>query len=296
MSISRRAILLAGLVVTASWGALVVYGPSCPLCRTSTVSSGVVETPRDLSSANPLPLSSTVELEKMTWMEVRDRIKGGDTRVIVPTGGIEQNGPFVALNKHDLIAKAVSVRIAEMLGDTLVAPTVSFVPEGNFEPPSDHMRYPGTISLSSETFQKLLGDIITSLSLAGFKEIVVVGDSGQSQADIVRAVTQRTSQNTHGASVRYVSEFYNYDDVRRFIKERGIEEIPEPFHEELAFSLQLLAIDPEALRYNERLAAGAATLGGVSLADREKLTALGGDILRRRAEQVAKVLKDRPAR
>jgi creatinine amidohydrolase/Fe(II)-dependent formamide hydrolase-like protein len=230
----------------------------------------------------------------MTWMEVRDRVKGGAFRVIIPTGGIEQNGPFVALNKHDLIVKSVSVRIAEILGNTLVAPTVSFVPEGDFDPPSGHMRYPGTISLSSDTFQKLLGDIITSLSLAGFREIVVVGDSGQSQADIVRAVTQRTPENTHGATVRYVSEFYDYDDVRAFIKERGIEETPEPFHEELAFTLQLMAIDPEAVRYDERLQRGGAILGGVSLADREKLTVLGREILRRRAEQVAKVLRDTP--
>jgi creatinine amidohydrolase/Fe(II)-dependent formamide hydrolase-like protein len=227
----------------------------------------------------------------MTWMEVRDRIKGGASRVIVPTGGIEQNGPYVALNKHDLIAKAVSVRVAELLGTTLVAPTVSFVPEGNFDPPSGHMRYPGTISLSSETFQRLLADVITSLSLAGFKEIVVVGDSFDSQADIVRAVTQRTPENTHGASVRYVSEFYNYDEVRAFLKERGIQETPEPFHEELAFSLQLMAIDPEAMRYNERLQGAGASLGGVSLADKEKLTALGREIVQRRAERVAEVLR-----
>ena len=290
---SRRAIVLAGLIVAAAWGALVVYGPSCPLCKPSIASAPLEEAPRELLAPNPLPLSSTVELERMTWMEVRDRIKGGAFRVIIPTGGIEQNGPFVALNKHDLIAKAVSVRVAELLGNTVVAPTVSFVPEGNFNPPSDHMRYPGTISLSSDTFQQLLGDIITSLSLAGFQEIVVVGDSGGSQADIVRAVTQRNPENTHGATVRYVSEFYNYDDVRAFLKERGIHETPEPFHEELAFSLQLMAIDPEALRYNERLNGEGATLGGVSLGDRERLTALGREILQRRAEQVASVLRER---
>ena len=294
MIISRRAILRVGLVIAAGWGALVVYGPSCPLCKPKMAGAPGVESPKDLLSPNPLPVSQTVELEKMTWMEVRDRVKGGASRVIVPTGGIEQNGPFVALNKHDLIAKSVSVRIAEILGNTLVAPTVSFVPEGDFDPPSGHMRYPGTISLSADTFQRLLGDIITSLSLAGFKEIVVVGDSGQSQADIVRAVTQRTPDNTHGATVRYVSEFYNYDDVRAFIKERGIEETPEPFHEELAFTLQLMAIDPDAVRYDERLQSGGAILGSVSLADREKLIALGREILLRRAEQVAKVLKDTP--
>jgi hypothetical protein len=139
-----------------------------------------------------------------------------------------------------------------------------------------------------------LGDIITSLSLAGFKEIVVVGDSGESQADIVRAVTQRTPENTHGARVRYVSEFYNYDEVRAFLKERGIEEVAEPFHEELAFSLQLMALDPQALRYEQRLRLGRERLGGVSLIDKERLTALGNEIIQRRAARVAGVLKDAP--
>jgi len=232
----------------------------------------------------------------MTWVEVRDRIKGGASRVIVPTGGVEQNGPFVALNKHDLIAQTVSVRVAELLGNTLVAPTVSFVPEGGFDPPSGHMRYPGTISVSSDTFQRLLGDIITSLSLAGFKEIVVVGDSGDSQADIVRAVTQRTPENTHGSRVRYVSEFYDYDGLRAWLKERGIQETPESFHEELAFSLQLMAIDPQAMRYDERLQRSGATLGGMSLADKERITTLGREIVQRRAERVADVIRNEPGR
>ena len=271
----------------AAWSLLVVYGPNCPLCKVSPLRPQVTQTPPDLNAPNPIPPSTNLELEKMTWMEVRDRIVAGSTRVIIPTGGIEQNGPFVALNKHDVIAKAVSVQAARILGNTIVAPVISFVPEGDFNPPSGHMRYPGTISLSSDTFQRMVHDIVTSLSLSGFKEIVIVGDSGDSQEDIVRVATQRTPENTNGATVRYLSNFYNYDDIRSFLKERGISETPEQFHEELAFSLQLLALDPSAVRYNERIAAGFRTLGGVSLEDKEALVALGNDIMKRRAEQVA---------
>jgi creatinine amidohydrolase/Fe(II)-dependent formamide hydrolase-like protein len=224
-------------------------------------------------------------------MEVRDRVKGGFTRVIVPTGGIEQNGPSVALNKHDLIVRAVSVRAAELLGNTIVAPVVSFVPEGGFHPPTGHMRYPGTISLSSDTFQRLLQDIITSLSLSGFQEIIVVGDSGDSQDDIVRAVTQRNPGNTNNARVRYLTAFYNYDDVRDLLRKRGIVETPENFHEELAFSLQLLAIDPGSIRYDQRLAAGMKSLGGVSLEDREKMLSLGREILEWRAGRVVEAIR-----
>lgn len=291
MRLSRRAIILGGLALALGWGALVVYGPSCPLCVPKVPVVGSAEPPADLSAPNPLPLSSTLELEKMTWMEVRDRVKGGFTRVIVPTGGIEQNGPFVALNKHDLIVRAVSLRTAEILGNTIVAPVVPFVPEGGFTPPTGHMRYPGTISLSSDTFQRLLQDIITSLSLSGFQEIVVVGDSGDSQDDIVRAVAQRSPGNTNNARVRYLTQFYNYDGVRTFLRGRGINETPETFHEELAFTLQLLAIDPSAVRYDQRLAAGAKSLGGVSLEDRERMAALGRDIIQWRAELIADAIR-----
>jgi len=293
MTVSRRVVILGGLTVAAAWSLLLAFGPNCPLCKVSTVPSLPTETPVNLREPNPLPLSPTIELEKMTWMEVRDRIAAGYSRVIVPTGGIEQNGPFVALNKHDLIAKAVSVRVASILGNTLVAPVVSFVPEGGFNPPSGHMRFPGTMSLSSDTFQRMLQDIVTSLSLSGFTDIVLVGDSKDSQEDIVRVATQRTPENTNGATVRYLSEFYNYDDVRSFLRERGISETPEQFHEELAFSLQLLALDPSAVRYDERMAAGARSLGGVSLADKGALVALGSDILQRRAERISAAINSK---
>ena len=35
----------------------------------------------------------------MTWFEVRDAIKEGKTTVIIATGGIEQNGPYLAQGK-----------------------------------------------------------------------------------------------------------------------------------------------------------------------------------------------------
>src|SRR6185436_13093889 len=50
---------------------------------------------------NPLPAVTTVWLEEMTWMDVRDAMKAGKRTVIVPTGGVEPNGPWLALGKHN---------------------------------------------------------------------------------------------------------------------------------------------------------------------------------------------------
>jgi len=239
----------------------------------------------ELTQENPLARfpTNTLELRNFTWLELRDRLKNGFTRVIIPTGGIEQNGPFVILGKHDLIVQTVSLKLAAELGKTIVAPTISFVPEGTISPPSMHMIYPGTISLSDKTFQALLEDTIMSLAAGGFREIIVLGDSGPSQVvmDKVAQLLDRTPR-VKRARVIFVPEFYDYASIRQLLLDRGIRETPENFHEELAFSLQLLAIDPSALRFNERITAGYPMLGGVDLNDREKLTQIGKDIISKR--------------
>ena len=98
----------------------------------------------DLETPRVLDAHDTVFLEEMTWLEVRDAIREGKTTAIIPTGGIEQNGPYLALGKHNYILCATTDRIARVLGDALVAPIVPFVPEGDIDPPSWHMLYPGT--------------------------------------------------------------------------------------------------------------------------------------------------------
>jgi creatinine amidohydrolase/Fe(II)-dependent formamide hydrolase-like protein len=47
------------------------------------------------------PLPSTLQIDDMTWVEVRSAIALGFTTVLVPSGGIEQNGPHMILGKHD---------------------------------------------------------------------------------------------------------------------------------------------------------------------------------------------------
>jgi len=46
--------------------------------------------------------------------------------------------------------------VARALGNALVAPVIAYVPEGNIDPPSGHMRYPGAITLPQEHYAKLL--------------------------------------------------------------------------------------------------------------------------------------------
>ena len=172
-------------------------------------------------------------------MEVRDRINAGFTRVIVPTGGVEQNGPFVVLGKHNRIVREVSDRAAKILGNTLVAPVVAFVPEGEITPPTGHMAYSGTISVAADTFQLLMRDIIASLAAHGFTEILIVADSGGTLPALKAFEAGLSNGVVNGARVRFIPEFYNYDLVRAFLKERGYGPPSEHFHEELDHRLPI---------------------------------------------------------
>jgi creatinine amidohydrolase len=96
----------------------------------------------------PIDAGESLWTEELTWMEVRDLIKAGKTTIIIGTGGVEQNGPYVAGGKHNYVLQTVLPYIARAIPNSLIAPVVKFVPEGRIEPtPSGHMSYPGTISL-----------------------------------------------------------------------------------------------------------------------------------------------------
>src|SRR6187399_2902752 len=99
------------------------------------------------------PLSARAEepasvfLEDLTSPELAARIRAGTTTVIVPVGGTEQNGAHMALGKHNVRVRLLSERIARALGTAVVAPVIAYVPEGSVNPPTGHMRYPGTITV-----------------------------------------------------------------------------------------------------------------------------------------------------
>ena len=123
----------------------------------------------------------TTFLEEMTWTEVRDAIQTGTTTVIIPTAGTEQKGPHMVLGEHRFVVNHAVDLIARRLGNALVAPVITHVPEGNLDPPSGHMRYPGTITLPNEYFMKVVEYSARSLAVHGFTDIVLIGDSGGNQ-------------------------------------------------------------------------------------------------------------------
>ncbi len=122
--------------------------------------------------------STSLQLEDLTWPELRDRVAAGTTIALVPIGGTEQNGVHMALGKHNTRVRLLAERIAKQLGNAVVAPVIAYVPEGSIVPPSGHMRWPGTITVPEGAFEATLESAARSLQRAGLKHVVLLGDHG----------------------------------------------------------------------------------------------------------------------
>src|SRR3569623_767159 len=245
----------------------------------------------DPNSPRPIPVMDTVFMEEMTWMEIRDAMAAGKTTAIVATGGLEQNGPYLATGKHNYILRATTQAIARKLGNALVAPIVPFVPEGDIDPPSGHMRYPGTISLTENTYEALLADICASLRTHGFMEIVLIGDSGGNQEGMKRTASELNARWSGRARVHYIAEYYDYPEVAKWLESEGIKQTPEGLHDDFAITAIMMTVDPNTVRMKERGAAGKFSINGIDLAPAPKTIEWGKKIIEFRANATVKALE-----
>jgi creatinine amidohydrolase/Fe(II)-dependent formamide hydrolase-like protein len=236
---------------------------------------------------NPLPPATTVWLEEMTWMDVRDALKAGKTTAIISTGGMEPNGPWLVTGKHNYVLHANCDAIARKLGNALCAPIVKHVPEGGIEPKTGHMTSPGTITLREETFQALLTDTAESLQAHGFKTIVFIGDSGGNQNGQKTVAEKLTAKWAGKAVALHIPEYYTYNVVTKHFEDQGAlpkDRKSDNMHDDPVITLNMFIDDPNSVRYDARVKAGKATIDGVSIADRAKATDLAKKIVAFRAD------------
>ncbi len=201
----------------------------------------------------------SVFLEDLTWTELRDEIAAGKTTIIVPIGGTEQNGPAMALGKHNRRVRLLSERIAVSLGDALVAPVIAYVPEGNLSPPSGHLRFPGTIGVPEAAFETILEYAARSFKLHGFKDIVFLGDHGGYQAN-ERNVANKLNREWASSNVRAhaVTEYYEAAQTgfAQILRREGFTPSEIGTHAGLNDTSLMLALDPSYVR-EDRLSSGA---------------------------------------
>jgi len=246
-----------------------------------------------IDTPNPLPAPDTVWLEEMTWMDVRDAMKAGKTTAIISTGGIEPNGPWLALGKHNYVLKSNCDAIARKLGNALCAPIISLVPEGGIEPKTGHMITVGTLTVREATFEAVLTDTVSSLKAHGFRNIILIGDSGGNQAG-QKAVARKLNAEWKGSPVvAHIPEYYDYAGVLRYLVELGVYKpnVSDHIHDDPAISLNMFNTDPNTIRWEQRVKLGKATIDGVDIADKAMATAIAKKIVEFRATKTVEAIR-----
>ena len=208
-----------------------------------------------------------VHLEDLTWTELRDEVRAGKTTILIPIGGTEQNGPHLALGKHNARARVLAGRIAGKLGNALVAPVIAYVPEGAVNPPTQHMRYPGTITIPEDVFERTLESAARSFRQHGFKDIVLLGDHGGYLRSLKRVAERLNAEWKAGPARVHATEEYYRAAERGFSKvlaDRGFKPAEIGVHAGLADTALTLDVDPRLVRAERLSSLGSSADSGVT--------------------------------
>jgi creatinine amidohydrolase/Fe(II)-dependent formamide hydrolase-like protein len=200
----------------------------------------------------------------------------------VPIGGTEQSGAHLVLGKHNARVRVLAGRIAEALGNAIVAPVLAYVPEGAISPPTQHMKFPGTISIPEAAFEQLLEGTARSLAQAGFRDVYFLGDHGGYQANL-KHVADRLAHDkprpgaapfhAHALEAYYRVTQTAYVDA---LKARGHTPAEIGQHAGLADTSLSLALAPEGVRTGALAAASSPQAQpGVAGDPRKATVALG---------------------
>ena len=177
----------------------------------------------------------SVFIADLTWPEVKQAIASGKTTAIYFAGSTEQNGPHMALGKHNVVAGYLAGRIAEELGNALAYPVQPFAPTGG------HLKFPGTVNLSDQTFGAVAQEVAQSAIAAGFRHVVLMGEHGGGQ-DALRQVAK--ALDGRGARVHYVADAYSkaQDEIRAYLLTR---KLPVGEHAGIEDTSELMFLDRE---------------------------------------------------
>ena len=208
----------------------------------------------------------TVFLEELTWAETRDLVKAGYTNVIVGTAGTEQKGPHMVDGEHKFVMTYAADKIARALGRTLVAPVVTYVPEGSWDPPTGHMGKPGTITLPEERFVDLLVHAGRSLKAGGFTTVLFIGESGGNRTGMRSAAEKLNALWAGSAKALWIDDYYtkaHREQEALAAKILGVPPAEVGNHANILDTSELLFVAPQHIR-TERLVGNDYENNGVS--------------------------------
>lgn len=240
----------------------------------------------------PIDALDTVWIEEQTWMETRDAIKAGKTTAIIGSGGLEKNGPYNANGKHNYVLRSTCPAIARKLGNALCAPIVTMEP-GNPENPNIT---PGAVFITQDTFRAVLRDMSTSLKTMGFKDIVMIADSGGNVTGMTEVAKElNTKWNGNPARAYYVTEYYTQDIWSYdYLKTIGILQTPDvrsatrwDIHDDYHYKSLVALTDPKLIRAEQRLKAKRFSINNFEIGSVARMLENGRKLLDYRAKIAA---------
>ena len=112
-----------------------------------------------------------LELETLTWPELREEIERGRDTIVVAFGAVEQHGHHLPFGTDAIFGDELSRLLAERL-DAFRAPTVRIGCSRH------HLAFPGTMSIEEETFRRMVEDLVRGWAQHRFRRIVIVPTHG----------------------------------------------------------------------------------------------------------------------
>jgi creatinine amidohydrolase len=112
-----------------------------------------------------------LDLYTLTWPELRREIDAGRDTIVLAFGAVEQHGHHLPFGTDSILGDELGRAVAERL-DAVLAPTVRVGCSRH------HLAFPGTMSISEETFEGVVGDIVRGWARHGFKRIVLLPTHG----------------------------------------------------------------------------------------------------------------------
>ena len=110
----------------------------------------------------------------LTWKQV-DALPRETTLLVLPTSAIEQHGHHLPLATDTLINNLLLGKALELLPETM---SIYALPPVCYGKSNEHLGFPGTLSVSAQTFLSVVRDLGSSLAVAGFKKLVLYNTHG----------------------------------------------------------------------------------------------------------------------
>lgn len=118
--------------------------------------------------------------EELSWPKHEEAAKAGAT-VVFPFAAIEQHGPHNPVVVDTCLTTRVCQKAVDGLENVLLAPTMW----AGLSP--HHMEFPGTLTLTLETYVAVIQDLVRSVARHGYKKILLVNGHGGNVASLQAA-------------------------------------------------------------------------------------------------------------